>query len=217
MNAKPWTKWRVCGIFAPDDERETAIREAVAYWMDAAGVDNVLYLHSKARKRAPLYAPSFFLEEMSTRRTNKFLHAASYITPRTVVVFDDVETIRNYPQSMTRNIINHIAPLARFKISAGNTLVTRTLADLYSQFAILDKRVLHANHYWCFAEEHREVSVFDGQTIKDNKDPVYLAEKLRPFLRFNLEPENEAQTALYAALRAAPIRERVQDVSMLRL
>jgi hypothetical protein len=154
---------------------------------------------------------------MSTRRSNKFLQVAALVTEKTLLIFDDVGAIRNYPQSMTRNIINHIAPLTRYKISAGGALVTKTLADLYAEFAILDKRVLHANHYWCFAEDHREVSVFDGKTVVGNKDVDYLAAKLRPFICFGLQPENEVQESLYTAIRNAPDIDRVQDVSDLRL
>jgi len=206
----------VCGIFTAD--RSDVIREAVDHWMHVTRLDNVVYLCSKKRREQPaLYELRFYLEDMSTKRSNRFLQVASLITPRTVVIFDDVETIRRYPQSMTRNIINHIAPLTRYKISAGGALIINNLYDLYAEFAILDKRILHANHYWCFKDAHREISVFDGKTVMDNKDAEYLAAKLSPFVRFDLEPENETQAELYAAMRTTPALERVQDISMLRL
>lgn len=213
--SKPWTKWRVSGIFAA--ERRGLILEAAAHLTRVAGLDGVVYLYAKAAKRPSLFESAFYLEEMSTNRSNKFLRVASIVTPRTLLIFDDVETIRNYPQSMTRNIINHIAPLTRFKLVAGGALVTNELADLYAQFAVLDKRVLHANHYWCFAEDHREVSVFGDGAIVGNKDVNYLAAKLRPFIYFDLEPENDAQAALYTAVREAPYLDRVHDVEDLRL
>jgi len=212
---KPWTEWCVCGMFAPD--RGDVLREAAAALLAIADLQNIVYLRSKRTRGPALFEPCFYLEEMSTRRTNKFLQVAALITPRTLLILDDAETIRNYPQSMTRNIINHIAPLARYKIIAGSALVVKELADLYAPWAVLDKRILHANHYWCFAEEHREVSVFDGKSIVANKDVDYLAAKLRPFVYFNLAPENDIQSDLYAALRAAPYLNRVQDVSILRL
>lgn len=217
MGKKPWTEWRVCGIFAPGAERAGLLREAAAHLMRVADLDNVVYLRARSRRDEPLFQPCFRLEDMSTKRTNKFLQVAQLVTPHTLLIFDDMETIRNYPQSMTRNIINHVAPLTGYKISAGSALVTSHMSDLYAEFAVLDKRVLHANHYWCFDEDHREVSVFDGHTVVYNKDIDYLAAKLHPFLYFNLEPENEIQARLYTAIRAAPARERVQDMSMLRL
>jgi hypothetical protein len=215
MDRKPWTEWRVAGIFAT--ERDVLLQAAASHMMAVFGLDGVVYLRSKRNKATPPYEPAFFLEDMSTNRSNKFLAVASLLTPSTLLVFDDVETIRNYPQSMTRNIINHLAPRTRYKIIAGSALVTNELADLYAQFAVLDKQVLHANHYWCFAEEHREVSVFDGRSVVSNKDVDYLAAKLRPFIHFDLEPENDVQVALYAAIRSAPLLERVQDLSDLRL
>lgn len=217
MDEKPWTEWRVCGIFALETERDELLREAAAYIMRVSDLDNVVYLRARSRRGDPLFKPCFRLEDMSTRRTNKFLQVAQMVTPRTLLVFDDVETIRNYPQSMTRNIINHLAPMTLYKIIAGGALVVKELADLYAPWAVLDKRILHANHYWCFTEEHREVSVFDGLSIEANKGVDYLAAKLRPFVHFNLEAESDAQAQLYAALRAAPYMDRVQDISMLRL
>lgn len=216
MAKTPWTEFRVSGIFAGD--RTKILREAAATVYATAHLENVIYLRSKkSRQEPPLFQPVFNLEDMSSRRSNKFLQVADLVTGRTLLIFDDVETIRNYPQSMTRNIINHIAPLTPYKIVAGSDLVTRSLADLYAEFAVLDKRILHASHYWAFAEDHREVSVFDGRTVKANKDPDYLAAKLKPFIHFDLQPQNEVQAQLYAAIQAAPFVDRVQDIADLRL
>jgi len=217
MDKKPWTEWRVSGIFCPRAARLELLRQAAADICMAAGLTAVVYLRAKRAPGTPLFQPCFALEDMSTKRTNLFLHVAALLSPRTLLILDDVETIHNYPQSMTRNIINHLAPRTPYKLIAGNALVVSTLADLYAPWAVLDKRILHANHYWCFTEDHREVSVFDGKSIVANKDVTYLAAKLRPFLSFDLEPENAVQTELYTAVRAAPNRERVQDITMLRL
>ncbi|MBN1954834.1 MAG: hypothetical protein JW900_07265 [Anaerolineae bacterium] len=204
-------------VFTQDRARVFAEAERM---ISAAGLDGAVYLHSRSSSRmAPAHWPSWHLESMSTKRSNKYLAVIDALTPRTLLVLDDVETIRNYPQSMTRNIIVHLAPRTRFKLIAGGALVVNGLDDLYAPFAVLDKQILHANHYWCFSEDHREVSVFDGCTVVDNKDPAYLAAKLRPFILFDLEPDpgNEVQAQLYAALRAAPWLDRVQDLSDLRM
>lgn len=215
MKRMHWIDWRVCGVFAA--KRNDILRLTAKQMSFAVGIDNIVYLCSKKRKGATPYSPVFYLENMSTKRSNEFLQVASFITKRTLLILDDIETIRNYPQSMTRNIINHLAPLTRYKIIAGQHLVTKLLADLYAPFAVLDKRVLHANHYWCFAEDHREVSVFDGKTIIGNKDTGYLAAKLKPFIYLDSKPETDLQAELYAAIQAAPFVERVQDISGLRL
>lgn len=189
----------------------------------AAGLDGAVYLCSRhvpePGHRAASPWPTWHLERMSTRRANDYLAVMNALTECTLLILDDSETIRNYPQSMTRNIIVHLAPRTRFKLIAGGALVVNGLDDLYAPFAVLDKQILHANHYWCFAEDHREVSVFDGRAVVDNKDPAYLAAKLRPFVLFDLEPEpgNEVQAQLYAALRAAPWLDRAQDLADLRM
>ncbi len=213
---KTLSEWRVSGVFTNQD-RNDLIQETAADIQSVVELDNVVYLHSKQTSNTPLVRSGFFLEDMSTKRSSNYLQVATLVTDRTLLIIDDVETIRYYPQSMTRNIINHIAPLTRYKITAGGALVTKKLDDLYAQFAVLDKRILYANHYWSFIEAHREVSVFDGQTIMENKNVEYLAAKLKPYIYFDLDPENEVQAALYTAIRAAPFLDRRQDISDLRL
>jgi len=209
-------QWRVAGVFSLD--RRPILQDLAARMMATAGLEGIVYLHSRRSGTEPWPGvPSWHLEDMSTNRSLKFLEVAAAVTPRTLLILDDVETIRNYPQSMTRNIINHVAPRTRFKLTGGAALVTAHLHDLYAEFAVLDKRILHATHYWAFAEDHREVSVFDGRTVLPNKDPGYLAAKLRPFVHLDLQPANELQTRLYSALDAAPLQERVHDVDDLRL
>lgn len=214
MVKTPWTEWRVCGIFAPEGERQDVVNTAVVEILHTENLEQVVWL---ASKRAGRGIPTLYLEDMSTKRGNALMQAIKLINPRTLLVLDDIETIRKYPQSMTRNIINHLAPRTPYKIIAGGALVVKELADLYAPWAVLDKRILHANHYWCFAEDHREVSVFDSKSIVDNKNVFYLAKKLRPFIHFNLTAESDIQAPLYAALSAAPYLSRAQDISMLRL
>jgi hypothetical protein len=153
---------------------------------------------------------------MSKRYTD-LLKAINAITTETLLILDDVETIQRYPISMTRNIINHVASRTRYKIIAGSSLVNKHLYDLYAPFHVLDRRILWASHYWAFKADHREVSVFDGHTVMDNKDMAYTAMKLRPYVYFDLEPQNELQTAFYAHMRTAPLVSRVQDMTDLRL
>lgn len=210
-------RWRVSGVFAR--EREALLAELAVHVVAKAQLSRVVYYHS--RDLLPRFAGAdavFQLERMSKRYTD-LLEAIATITPETLVIFDDIETVQRYPISMTRNIINHIASLTRYKIIGGSSLVSKHLYDLYAPFHILDRRILWASHYWAFKAEHREVSVFDGRTVIGNKDLAYTAKKLRPFVYFDLEPdpENETQVAFYTALRDAPLVERVQDMGDLEL
>lgn len=207
-------EWRVYGIFSPRDERHERIDAVICQMREATGLDLVPLWMTAKRSRFP---GAFALENMSTHRSTDFLRVMGLITPVTILVLDDIETIRNYPQSMTRNIINHIAPRAKYKISGGNALIVNEIGDLYAPFAALDKRILHNNHYWEFIENHREVSVFDGHTVVANKDPDYLAAKIKPFIWFDLVPDNAVQEQFYNAVRSAPMRERVQNLAALRL
>lgn len=213
MNTLP-IDYRVSAVFSlrPDDlqiQAEHVCRQA--------GLSYVVCLHARAERPPIPCVASWFLENMSANRSMDFLQAMHAITPKTLLVLYGIEVAHNYAQSMTRNLINHIASRTRFKIIAGRALVIDGLDDLYAQFAMLDKRILHANHYWCFAEDHREVSVFDGETVLSNKDIPYLAAKLRPFVHLDLEPATELQAELYRAIHAAPILARAHDITDLRL
>lgn len=191
----------------------------VEHIIAVADLTRVVYLHTEGGpvRLTDVYA-AFYLQRMSKRYTD-LLAAIEAITPETLLVVDDVEYIQRYPISMTRNIINHIASQTRYKIIAGRSLLTKHVYDLYAPFHVLDRRILWANHYWAFKARHREVSVFDGRTVVDNKDLAYTAKKIRPFVYFALEPDpgNSLQVEFYEAVRNAPILERVQDLTEMEL
>lgn len=213
--------WRVCGIFAPAPRRDELIAQRIAYLRQAIGAD--LPVVRLASRRSRPAAGTYALEDMSTNRSNRFLQVMALLTATpSILVMDDIAAIRHYPQSMTRNIINHIAPHARYKITAGDAMTTEELADLYAEFAVLDKKILHASHYWCFLENHKEVSVFDGRRIHWQQDITYLAAKLRPFIYLapDLPDHNPVEAQLFDAIRAIPLDampSRAHDISSLLL
>lgn len=210
-------RWRVCGVFCNPKMRGDIFADISKNIIETVNILSVVYIYSESCKQKMNADNVFFLEDMSTKRSNKFLQASYCINKNTLLVVDDIETIRNYPQSMTRNIINYIAPKTRYKIIGGNDLIVSNLYDLYAEFAVLDKRILYANHYWCYKSNHREVSVFDGTTVVNNKDVLYTARKLKPFIYFDLQPNNDIQNQLYNAIREAESPERSQNLLELEL
>lgn len=208
----PWEKWRVSAIYMPDKQRGDVLRTAVAHMVGKFNLSRVVYLHQSHGLEFGVETKSFVLRQLSSKRGVQIVEAASLLCHDSLLVLDDAQTIRRYPQSMTRNIIYHLIHRTPYKIIAGSEMVVGELSDLYSPYVVLDKRIIASNHYWAFAEDHREVSVFDGDTIVGNKDPVYLAEKLKPFTLFDLIPDNPVQESLYQAMIDIEPRQRLDSL-----
>jgi hypothetical protein len=190
---------KVRGIYTKN--RDYDIQDYAEKLIKKANLDKVIYLCGRKRiNDVSVSLPHmkiFGLENMSVNRSIDAVLVSDLIDSNTLLILDDVEIIRNYPQSMTRNIINFISPKTDYKIISGNQLIVDSMNDLYAPFAVLSKKILYANHYWCFIEDHKEVSVFGDGKIYGNKDIEYTAMKIKPFIDFDFEPSNELYKALY--------------------
>lgn len=217
MSSKPWETYKVAAIYLPKSARADYLQAAVGHMVQRGDLRRVVYLHQSKPASFGVETACFALRNLSSKKGVQIVEAARLLRPDSLLVIDDVETIRNYPQSMTRNIIYHLIHRTAHKLIAGSDMVINGLDDLYSPYVVLDKKIIAANHYWAFAEEHRELSVFDGRSVVANKDPLYLAEKLTPFTLFDLEPSRAEQENLYHAMReiTAP-RPRLDNLEMLR-
>jgi hypothetical protein len=210
-------QWRVRGIFAQD--RCELFEAAAEQILQATGLTRVVYLHDEGGDIRFAGADETFVLQHMTKRYTDLLAAMDTINDETLLIVDDVENIQRYPISMTRHMINHIASQTRYKIIGGASLLERHFYDLYAPFHVLDRRILWASHYWALKAQHREVSVFDGRTVVENKDMAYTARKIKPFVYFDLQPDsdNPLQVEFYGDLRRAPIMPRTQDMEDLKL
>lgn len=198
------------GIFSRN--KKTLIEENAKDLINKAKINKVILFCSKANKEIPnfdLPTKVYFYESMNSKKAPVAAELIGQINDKILLIFDDVQAVRNYPTSTTRNIVNFVCKFTPYKIIADNKLITKSVIDLFAPFYFLSKKILHANHYWCFEEDHNEVSVFDGETIYSNKDFEYLAMKIKPFIVFDLPVEND----FYRAVANAPIKQRKQDIT----
>lgn len=94
------------------------------------------------------------------------------------LIVDESLLVKNPNALRTKNIIR-LSQMCQYKLILNGTPISRTEADLFAQFYILDWRILGYKSYWSFSANHLE---FDetGRIVRClNTD--YLAKKIEPY------------------------------------
>lgn len=94
------------------------------------------------------------------------------------LVVDESLMIKNPRAYRTENIIK-IGESCEYKIILNGTPVSRNEADLFSQFYLLDWRILGYRSYWSFAANHLEYD--DYGNLKKVLNTDMLAKKIAPY------------------------------------
>lgn len=94
------------------------------------------------------------------------------------LVVDESLLIKNPRAYRTAHILK-ISEQCKYKIILNGTPISRNEADLFSQFYLLDWRILGYKSYWSFASNHLEYDKYGKLRRVLNKD--YLAEKISPY------------------------------------
>lgn len=94
------------------------------------------------------------------------------------LVVDESLLIKN-PRTYRTEHINRIAGLCPYRMILNGTPVSRNEADLFSQFYLLDQRILGYKSYWSFAANHLEYDDYGRIRRVLNKD--YLTDKIAPY------------------------------------
>lgn len=94
------------------------------------------------------------------------------------LVVDESLLIKN-PRSYRTEHIKRIGELCPYRIILNGTPVSKNEADLYSQFNLLDWRILGYKSYWSFAANHLEYDDYGKIRRVLNKD--YLTDKIAPY------------------------------------
>ncbi len=111
------------------------------------------------------------------------IRAISYLTKvciqnKVFLVVDESLLIKN-PRAYRTEHIRRIGDLCSYRIILNGTPVSRNEADLYSQFYLLDWRILGYKSYWSFAANHLEYDDYGKIRRVLNKD--YLTDKIAPY------------------------------------
>lgn len=94
------------------------------------------------------------------------------------LVIDESLLVKNPNAYRTENILR-IASKCPYRIILNGTPISRNEADLFSQFFILDWRILGYKSYWSFSANHLELDEYGK--LRRVLNTNYLAEKIAPY------------------------------------
>lgn len=111
------------------------------------------------------------------------IRALSYLmelcqSKKCFLVVDESLLIKNPRAYRTKNILQ-LATICQYRMILNGTPVSRNEADLFSQFYLLDWRILGYQSYWSFAANHLEYDAYGKLRRVLNKD--VLANKISPY------------------------------------
>lgn len=158
---------------------------------ESGKIDSVIWLcpcsakgniHAEIVRHCPTKLRKIFticgIETMSTS-----IRAISYLlsiadSHKCFLVVDESLLIKNPKAYRTEHILK-IAAKCPYRIILNGTPVSRNEADLFSQFFLLDWRILGYKSYWSFSANHLEFDDYGRLRRVLNTD--YLAEKIAPY------------------------------------
>lgn len=110
------------------------------------------------------------------------------------LVVDESLMVKN-PQAIRTRNITRLATQCQYKLILNGTPISRTEADLFAQWYLLDWRILGYQSYWSFAANHLEIDEQTGH-IRRAHNVDYLTSKIAPYCYeiqkkdcFNLPPK----------------------------
>lgn len=139
------------------------------------------------------------------------------------LVVDESLLIKNPKAYRTENILK-IAKNCPYRIILNGTPISRNESDLFSQFFLLDWRILGYKSYWSFAANHLEYDEYGRLNRVLNTE--HLAQKISPYIfqvkkedciripeksyqtiHFNLKPEQEREYSRVAEILLLKVNE----------
>lgn len=98
----------------------------------------------------------------------------------TMIIIDESAMVKNH--LALRSIrITQMAQACKYRMILNGTPITKTAADLFSQWYLLDPRVLGYNSYYSFAANHLEFDEKDPKRVVRALNTEYLAQKIEPY------------------------------------
>ncbi len=113
-----------------------------------------------------------------------------------LVILYDINKLYKYDTELSRFFCNIASKETNKKIICGESMINKNIYDIFSYYFFLNKKIIGVNHYWCFKANHYERSRFDGEPVR-MLDVKYLAQKIKDYTIFEIEPKNELERAVY--------------------
>lgn len=96
------------------------------------------------------------------------------------LIVDESNLVKN-PEALRSKNITRIAEKCRYKLILNGTPVTKYEADLFSQWYLLDWRILGYKSFWSFAANHIEYDEKYPERIRKMLNIDYLVQKIEPY------------------------------------
>lgn len=121
---------------------------------------------------------TYGIESLSSSiRLNQFLY--EFVQKHNVyIIIDESNLVKNHRAKRTENI-QRLADLCKYKLILNGTPLSRNEADLYSQWKILDWRILGYKSFYSFAANHLEYD--DYGRVRRCLNTDYLTKKIAPY------------------------------------
>ena len=96
------------------------------------------------------------------------------------LIIDESSLVKNFFAKRTKNIME-LSNNCTYKLILNGTPISRNEIDLFSQWYLLDHRVLGYQSYWSFAANHIEYDENIPGKVRKCLNVDYLAEKIAPY------------------------------------
>lgn len=97
-----------------------------------------------------------------------------------MLVVDESSLIKNHMAIRSRRITS-LAGMCRYRLILNGTPISKNEADLFSQWNLLDWRILGYRSFWAFARNHLEYHPTIPRKIVRTLNVKYLVEKIEPY------------------------------------
>jgi len=97
---------------------------------------------------------------------------------RVMLIVDESNLVKNHLANRTKNIMR-LSEYCPYRLILNGTPITKNEKDLYSQWYILDWRILGYKSFWSFSANHLEYDDFGR--VKNILNPDYLVSKIAPY------------------------------------
>ena len=97
---------------------------------------------------------------------------------KVMIIVDESILIKNYFAKRSERLI-YVAGLCKYKYILNGTPITKSIVDLFSQFYLLDRRIIGYNSYYSFSRNHL---VYDDYgKVRNVLDEDYIMQRITPF------------------------------------
>lgn len=96
------------------------------------------------------------------------------------LIVDESNLVKNHMAKRTQNIIR-LAEKCKYKMILNGTPLSRSEQDLYSQWYVLDWRILGYKSFWSFSANHLEYDENIKGKVRRCLNTDYLVEKIAPY------------------------------------